>query len=270
MTPVAGTDNQTMPTIQDGAAVAEVLRPEGRAPLVLVCEHASPAIPAALGDLGLSAEDRLSHAAWDPGAADLARHLSEVFDAPLVLATVSRLVHDLNRPAGTPEAVPDHVERIAVPGNAGLDAAARRARADAVYRPFHARVAGLLDARGQGTALVTVHSFNPTWFGQPRTTEIGILNDADPAFADAMLAAAPEEPAVAANEPYSAADGVTHMLAAHAGPRGLPSAMIEVRADLLADDDGVRRIGWTLAQMLTAALAGRRDAAAARDERQRA
>ena len=245
----------------DGATgVVEIVRPDGRGPLVLVCEHASAAIPERHSDLGLSTADRFSHAAWDPGAADLARHLSGVLDAPLVLATVSRLVHDLNRPAGSVDAVPSLVERIAVPGNDGLDATAREARAAEVYHPFHAALARVLDAAGPGTALVTVHSFTPRWHGVPRTTEIGVLHDADPALAEAMLAAAPtgaDAPKVDLNAPYSAADGVTHLPSVQGTARGLPTVMLEVRSDLIADAAGVTRIGGALAAMLDLALAGR-------------
>ena len=40
----------------------------GRGGFVLVCEHASRFIPAALGELGLDEEAKHSHAAWDIGA----------------------------------------------------------------------------------------------------------------------------------------------------------------------------------------------------------
>ena len=49
----------------------------GPAPVVLICEHASNALPLAVpalgGDLGLSEETRQSHAAWDIGALGLSR-----------------------------------------------------------------------------------------------------------------------------------------------------------------------------------------------------
>ncbi|NND18222.1 MAG: N-formylglutamate amidohydrolase, partial [Silicimonas sp.] len=83
---------------RDDGPAAEVVNPGGCAPICLVCEHASPAIPSSLGLLGLADEDRYSHAVWDPGAGDLARSLSERLDAPLVLGRVSRLVYDCNRP----------------------------------------------------------------------------------------------------------------------------------------------------------------------------
>lgn len=228
---------------------------EGRAPLCLVCEHASPAIPATLGDLGLAPADRLSHAVWDPGAEALARALSAALDAPLVLGTVSRLVFDCNRPPGAPDAIPARSETIEVPGNRDLPDDVRDGRAAEVYVPFHARLTQVLHGFAALPALVTVHSFAPVWHGIAREVELGLLHDADDRLARRLLDLAPPETDARLNQPYSAADGVTHTLARHATAGGLPSAMIEVRNDLLASDAGVARMAAILIPMLTAALA---------------
>lgn len=255
------TDTQPVRILSPEDAPAEMVNASGGAPFCIVCEHASAAIPAALGDLGLAAADRYSHAAWDPGAEALARDLSGRFDAPLVLARVSRLVHDCNRPPGAPDAIPARTERIEVPGNRNLSGDQRAARAREVYEPFHATVSEVLDRFARPPALVTIHSFAPVWHGARRETELGLLHDDDNHLARAMLAAA--EPAVRTelNRPYSAADGVTHTLNLHATKRGLRSVMIEVRNDLLADAAGVTRIAALLERMLTAALSPGADAA---------
>ena len=54
--------------------------------------------PRRLGSLGLGLDDLATHIAWDPGAAEVARRLAELLDAPLVLSGYSRLVVDCNRP----------------------------------------------------------------------------------------------------------------------------------------------------------------------------
>ncbi len=242
----------------DEAPPVEVLNPAGRGRAVLVCEHASSAVPAALGDLGLHPDDRLSHAVWDIGALALARGLSAALDAPLVAARVSRLVYDCNRPPEAADAIPAQSERIAVPGNRGLSPAARAARVEAVYRPFERCLRATLDARRGPTVLVTVHSFTPVYHGQPRAVDLGLLHDADPRLADAMLAAAPAHlPALDTrlNAPYDAGDGVTHTLRAHAVPRGMPNVMIEVKNSLLGDAGGIAAIADGLAGMLGTALA---------------
>lgn len=65
-----------------------LLNPEGRSPVVLVCEHASRHIPLELQRLGLDQAAAEEHIAWDIGALALAEELSRRLDAPLLgLAT---------------------------------------------------------------------------------------------------------------------------------------------------------------------------------------
>lgn len=239
----------------------EVLNPQGAGAAILLCEHASCRIPAQYHGLGLDAQAAQSHAAWDPGARDLTLRLSQALDAPVVAGRVSRLVYDCNRPPEAPSAMPETSEVIAVPGNRGLTAAQRAARTDAVYRPFCAAVAAVIadrKARGLPAALITLHSFTPVWFGQPRAVEIGILHDADARMADLMLRAAGHLSGrrVERNQPYGPDDGVTHSLQIHGLAHDLPNVMIEVRNDLLATPDGVAMIADELHSLLGPALSG--------------
>lgn len=235
----------------DGAGV-ECLNPDGRGPVVLVCEHASAFIPATLHDLGLSNADRMSHAVWDPGALNVARAMMQALDAPLVAGRVSRLVYDCNRPPTAPDAMPDQSERILVPGNRGLTDADRAQRVSEIYEPFRRLLTEVMGLR-PGAALVTVHSFTPVWNGQRRDAEIGLLHDADPALAQAMLDRSAHLPARAElNVPYAARDGVTHTLRLHGTAR--PNVMIEVRNDLISDGASAEAMGAALAETLKAAL----------------
>lgn len=238
----------------DEGPVAQVVNPGGKARICLVCEHASPAIPSSLDGLGLADKDRFSHAVWDPGAEALARNLSDRLDAPLVLARVSRLVYDLNRPPERPDAMPERTETVEIPGNRGLSDADRAARTAEIYDVFHAAVDAVLDGFATPPVLMTVHSFTPVWHGAPRPTEIGLLHDADPGLARAMLAAGVPGFVTELNRPYSAADGVTHTLIRHGTARGLKNVMIEVRNDLLKTDAQVAAVADALQAMLAAAL----------------
>ena len=238
----------------------EVVAAAAWGPALILCEHAANYIPERYDGLGLAAGACESHAAWDPGARAVALRVARALRAPMVAARVSRLVYDCNRPPEAASAIPDHVEQIAVPGNAGLDAQARAERVAAVYAPFTAAVEAVIDARaaaGRPTALVTIHSFSPHWFGQPRATEIGILHDDDSRLADAMLARAPAvvpHRAVARNAPYGPTDGVTHSLRRFGLARGLPNVMIEIRNDLLAGRDGGARLADEVLALLRPAL----------------
>ena len=242
---------------EDGPVI--IVNEKGRSPILLVVEHAGRRIPEALGTLGLHAGELERHIAWDIGAEGLARHLSGLLDAPLVLQRYSRLVYDCNRPPDAPDAIPMLSETTAVPGNRNLTPEQREARVEALYRPFHASVARLIDQREAGKlpcVLVTVHSFTPVYKGVARTVQLGILHDCDARLADRLLRACEAEPGlvVRRNEPYGPQDGVTHTLVLHALPRGLENVMLEVRNDLIADAPGQRRMAERLARLLEQAV----------------
>lgn len=249
--------------------VVTVDNPDGRSPVVIVCEHASNAFPAAFGTLGLCAADRRAHIAWDPGAVGLARALARRLDATLVAAQVSRLVYDLNRPPNAASACAATSETYTIPGNRDLGPADRLLRTETVYLPFHTALHDTLARRlatGRDTVVVTIHSFTPVWHGRPRAVEIGVIHDAGDSFATKLLRelATSSGHACALNEPYSAADGVTHTLKLHAVPYGLDHAMVEVRNDLIATPAAEEAMAATLARALDAALAARAPMAEAR------
>jgi predicted N-formylglutamate amidohydrolase len=230
-------------------------RPEAAGRVVLVCEHASNHIPEAWSNLGLTADQRQAHIAWDPGALGLARGLSERLDATLIHAPVSRLVYDLNRAPDMPGAMPARSEIHDIPGNAAISAADRLARTQAVYLPWSSGLHGLIASRialGRRPVVITVHSFTPIYHGRPRTVEFGIIHDADAHLSVAILDAAHRKTRLQAelNSPYSAADDVTHTLRVHATPYGLPNAMLEIRNDLIATPAQQAAMAETLAPVL--------------------
>ena len=241
----------------DGPAVA-VENATAAGPVVLVCEHASRDLPASAGDLGLSPEALASHIAWDPGALAVARQLRDRLDALLIFQRFSRLLYDCNRPPESPAAMPVKSEVYQIPGNVDLTVAERYARTAAFYVPFHDRISTELQLRtasGRPSVLVTVHSFTPVYFGERRAVEIGILHDDDSRLADMMLTEAASGPyRVARNEPYGPVDGVTHSLRLHALPYGHQNVMIEVRNDLIDNDQGQREVADYLAHLITHAL----------------
>ena len=69
-----------------------------RPALVITCEHGGNHIPAVYRPL-FEGQDAVlqSHRGFDAGALKMAETLAEAFGAPLVSATVSRLLVDLNR-----------------------------------------------------------------------------------------------------------------------------------------------------------------------------
>lgn len=245
---------------EEGSPVS-VVNPDAKGDVLLVCEHASRILPRKLGTLGLSEEALESHIAWDPGALAVAQILSRMLDATLVSQRFSRLAYDCNRPPEAPGAMPEVSEIYTIDGNRNLSQADRDQRTNALYLPFHKAISDILDERraaGRDTVIVTMHSFTPVYMGKARSVEIGILHDADSRIADAMLEAGRGSAHdIRRNEPYGPADGVTHTLIKHGLARGLRNVMIEVRNDLIRDEDGQRVMADLLAALLGNALKAR-------------
>lgn len=249
----------------EGIAV-EVVNADGQGRIVLACDHASNFIPAAFESLGLSAEALERHIAWDPGARAVALDMARRLDAPLICSRLSRLVIDCNRPLGAPDLVPQTSETTDIPGNRdlGVDDIARRI--DLAHAPFHEAIEAILTARaraGQETWLVSVHSFTPVYKDVARPWHVGILHDSDERISKPLLAdlAAETGIVVGDNEPYSPVDRVYYTLERHARTRGWPCAMIEIRNDLIAGEDGqsawAERLARTLGSIRLGTMADR-------------
>ncbi|MBI4966723.1 MAG: N-formylglutamate amidohydrolase [Rhodospirillales bacterium] len=225
----------------------ELANPEGRAPLLLVCDHAANYVPAALDGLGLAPADLARHIALDLGAGELTRRLARRLDAPAVLATVSRLVIDLNRHPTEADSIPEISDGTAIPGNQGLAARDRTRRVEAIFRPYHGAIGRALDRLrrlGPPPLLVALHSFTPSLNGIARPWPVGILWNQDDRLARFLIDGLGRAGAgpVGDNQPYSG-QMIAYTMNTHAGQAGLAHAGIEVRQDELADEAGLAR--WT-------------------------
>ena len=149
---------------------------------VLVCDHASNAVPAHMERLGLDQAELDRHIGWDIGAATVTESLSARLDAPAFLSGYSRLVVDCNRPLGSPTAMPAVSDGTAVPANRTISPAEAAARTDALFWPYHNAIAACLDrviGAGAVPMLIAVHSFTPVFDGFARPWEIGLLYEHD-------------------------------------------------------------------------------------------
>jgi predicted N-formylglutamate amidohydrolase len=212
----------------------EVVNADGRSNAVLVCDHASHRVPQRLGTLGLEAAQLADHIGWDPGAADVARHLAAHLDAPLVLSGYSRLVIDCNRALHSAVSIAEQSADVPVPGNHGLTPAERELRNLALFQPYHDAIARLLDGRCRRPSLLfSIHSFTPVLNGRLRPWHIGVSSRRDRQFAALLLGVLRHNGdfTVGDNEPYPIEDDVDYTIPVHGEDRGLPSVMIEIRQD---------------------------------------
>ncbi|HUD91107.1 N-formylglutamate amidohydrolase [Sphingobium sp.] len=219
---------------------------EGRSPFLLIGDHAGSAIPATLGNLGLSEIDRTRHIAVDIGVRGLGRALAHLLDAPFIHQPYSRLVIDCNRDPTRGDAVPAVSDGSRIAGNEDLNDEAHEARLRYIHSPYHQVISAEINRRladGRATILLALHSFTPVLDGYSRPWDVGILHwlgQTD--FARTMLRLFEEDitPCVGNNLPYRM-DATDYTIPFHAFPIHLPYAELEVRQDLISDRAGQNR-----------------------------
>jgi predicted N-formylglutamate amidohydrolase len=240
----------------DEPGPVRVLRPDGASALFLTADHGGRAIPRRLRQLGVPDSEMERHIAWDIGIAGVTERLSALLDATAVFQAYSRLVIDCNRDPSWPSAMPTVSEYTPIPGNEALTEADRSARVAAIFTPYHDRIRDLLDARGtRRTLFVAMHSFTPSFKGERRDMQVGVLFNRDVRMANVMLdlLRAEGDLIVGANEPYAITDNSDYSVPAHAASRGLLHVEIEIRQDLIADDAGQAAWAERFARLLRAA-----------------
>ncbi len=227
--------------------------------VLVTCEHGGRDVPSEYRALFRGREALLaSHRGWDPGALDLARALARALGAPLRLATVTRLLVDLNRSSGN-RSVLSELTRPLAP-------AERLFLLERYHEPYRTAVrgdvAGLVRQGGRVLHL-SVHTFTPVLRGVVRRTDVGLLYDparpGERALA-AVLAADLERrlpgSVVRRNHPYrGASDGLTTALRRVHPDADYLGLEIEVSQRLL---DGRGRVPARVARALAEAVEDQR------------
>ena len=239
----------------------KVLNPQATLPILLVCDHASRLIPAALGTMGLDPVARLCHLAWDIGAGPLTERLAESLAVTAVLAEYSRLVVDCNRDLMDPSAFLEFGDGVVIHGNRNLNQKQKDLRANEIYWPYHYAVdveVKRLSGIDYPPVIYSIHSFTPVLNGVSRPWEIGILWDADRSTAEILIDGFTKAGYfVGDNEPYSGKAPMDFTIDHHAEAAGLPHVGIEIRQDLIDDADGVETIAKVLHKIIMSVPAGR-------------
>jgi len=243
----------------DEPAPITVRNASGLSPFLIVVDHAGNCMPRALGRLGVPESECERHIAWDIGVAAVSRFVADALDATLVQQNYSRLVIDCNRTPGSETSIPEISELTPIPGNVGLSEKERAQRAREIFRPYHDRIEFELDHRrqlGRPAALVAMHSFTPVFMGVARPWHAGVLYNRDRRFADILMALLKREDRllVGDNEPYSVTDASDYTIPVHGERRGLLHVEVEIRQDLIADENGQRLWGELLARLLPEAF----------------
>jgi len=232
----------------------------GRCRCLLLCDHASAAIPTALGDLGLDAGQRRRHIAWDIGIADVAQRLATRLDAVAVLSGYSRLVIDCNRRLDDPTSIAEESDGVQVPGNLDLSSEDRADRAESCFWPYHREISCRIRSmkeRGAAPALVSLHSFTPVMRGFERPWHVGVLWNRDGRLARPLLAALGRDASlcVGDNKPYDGRAGRGYGVTVHGEREGLAHVLLEIRQDLIDTHHGAEAWAARLAAIFDEILA---------------
>ena len=230
-------------------------RVAGKSHFVIVVDHASARIPSVLDNLGLTPSELQQHIAWDIGALAVARDVAETLDAPLVAQNYSRLVIDCNRDPKETSSIPTVSESTEILGNIGLTNEHRLARRTAIFEPYHDRISALLDARAAAThptILVAQHSMTNIFKGVWREMHAAVLYNRDRRFAGLVLdlLRCETDLIIGDNEPYFVSDETDYTIPRHGEKRGIPHVEIEIRQDLLLDENGQREWAARVSRVL--------------------
>ncbi len=236
----------------------KTLRPAGRGPFVLTCEHASPALP--WGPPGDPAERAVLRSHWgvDLGAWAATRRLSRALDAVAVGGRFSRLVVDLNRRADDPTLVRREAGGVALSWNRGVTAAEVERRLLGIHVPYHDEVDRRILARvvrGRRPTLVAVHSFTPDWEGERRAFDVGLLYDEHAALARRVARSLRAAGLVVRyNRPYSGILGMMYAIDRHGRHHGLPCLEIELNQGRIREPRRAAAIADATARALAEAV----------------
>lgn len=141
--------------------------------LLFTCEHGGNRVPQQYAGLFVSAQSVLaSHRGYDPGTLALGRRFAAAFRSPLIAATVSRLVVELNRSPHHPRLFSEFTQ--------SLDSAERQRLLNEFYWPHRQAVEthiAMAVARGESVLHVGVHSFTPILNDCERRADVGWLYD---------------------------------------------------------------------------------------------
>ena len=176
--------------------------------------------------------------AWRNGFAERA-------DAPGVFSGYSRLVLDCNRPLSHPGLIPEVSDGVGIPGNVGLTREQAGERIEKIFLPYHFAVAEELakfSARGVEPFVLSVHSCTAVMNNFQRPWAIGIAHSPDETVSRPLVGALESAGGfeVGDNEPY-AVDEADYTVVAHGLDRGLKHVLVEVRQDLIDDQQGAHK-----------------------------
>ncbi|MEM7071365.1 MAG: N-formylglutamate amidohydrolase, partial [Pseudomonadota bacterium] len=233
-----------------------------------VADHAGNQFPKHYNDLGLSSDLLETHIAIDIGTHQCCEYMSNLLNAPAIIAQYSRLLIDLNRPPNDPTSIREISDGHIIPGNINIASSSypreQKIRIQRYFMPYHDMIDAQLNqmvTQQNQPALIAIHSFTPSMQNKKRPWHIGVLSNHDRRLADPFLKALhaeknhflPEQ--IGDNLPYSGHDPhSSYTIQKHAVNRQILHLAIEIRQDLLTYPKDINKMAEILCRTLQKAL----------------
>lgn len=222
--------------------------------ILFICDHASNTIPSKYENLGLSKKLLSEHISYDIGAAGLTQKMANLMNSQAILSDFSRLLIDPNRSVDDPTSIMRFADKFIIPGNRSITDQDVMLRINEFYNQYHKKIEEVLISLLNDSIvpiLISIHSFTRKFRDKIRPWEISILWDSDDRISEPLIDLLERDNnyVIGNNQPYKGyLRGDT--LHTHATSRGLPHVLIEIRNDLIADDDGQEKIANYLTKKL--------------------
>ncbi len=212
-----------------------------RAGLIITCEHAGKEIPVQYKSLFAQSEAVIdTHEGWDPGAWEVASHLSTALGVKAFGCHTTRLLIEVNRSLNSHQLF----SRYTV----GLGAQQKQELISEIYLPYRHEVQHKIEHLPYPVIHLSIHSFTPVLNGQERNVDIGLLFD--PArqressfcqkYRDALISIDPQLN-IRYNQPYLGTDdGFTTYLRGIFDDTNYAGIEIEVNQKFLANLEPIK------------------------------
>lgn len=210
------------------------------------CEHAGNDIPENYLSLFEGADEILnSHRGWDPGAAELAKMLSEETQSGLFIYPYTRLFVEINRSVGHPKLFSEFTRN--------LPRSEKQKIINTFYHPYRNQVIEAIKkniSQDVSTVHIGVHTFTPVLNQKERDIDIGLLYDPQRKREQLFcrnwripLNQTPPEFRVRMNQPYKGiSDGFTTYLRQLFDEKYYLGIELEVNQKLLQQKDRWRTV----------------------------
>jgi len=234
----------------------EIVRGAPDSALLILCDHATNALPPKYGALGLQRGELERHIGYDIGALGVSKAIGRIMRATVISSNFSRLLIDPNRGEDDPTLIMQISDGAIVRGNAHVDERERERRLASFYRPYHRAIKAEMSrmmSRKIVPSILSMHSYTDVWRGVPRKWHAGVLWDRDPRLAVPLMKELRSDPSleVGDNEPYSGRLW-GNSISEHGTLEGFPHVLLEVRQDLIRDAKGQTEWGERIAQCFSA------------------